>query len=124
MEICCSALRLGSLIDTYVAAQRAGVVETVLAQAREKHEEAHVLWQYWTAKNSNGLHNPDLAGESLTASFAASKARVKEDLGCLSAILRFKPPLQKRPLSPTPSAAPSGPSAVFRIRLNFPGLRN
>ena len=68
---------LGNLIDTYAAAQRAGVVETVLAQAREKHEEAHVLWEYWTAENSDGFHNPDLARDSLTASIAASKAGVK-----------------------------------------------
>ncbi len=68
---------LGQLIDTYAAAQRAGVVESVLLQAREKHEEAHVLWEYWTAENSDGFHNPDLARESLTGSIAASKAGVK-----------------------------------------------
>jgi nitrite reductase (cytochrome c-552) len=68
---------LGELIDTYAAAQRAGVVESVLAQAREKHEEAHVLWEYWTAENSEGFHNPDLARESLAGSITASKAGVK-----------------------------------------------
>ena len=68
---------LGELIDTYAAAQRAGVVETVLAQARGKHEEAHALWEYWTAENSDGFHNPSLARESLTRSIAASKAGVK-----------------------------------------------
>ena len=68
---------LGQLIDTYVAAQRMGVVEDVLKQAREKHEEAHVLWEYWTAENSDGFHNPGLARESLTSSIAASKAGVK-----------------------------------------------
>jgi formate-dependent nitrite reductase cytochrome c552 subunit len=68
---------LGQLIDTYAVAQRAGVVDSVLAQAREKHEEAHALWEYWTAENSEGFHNPDLARESLTGSIAASKAGVK-----------------------------------------------
>ncbi|QEM67199.1 ammonia-forming cytochrome c nitrite reductase subunit c552 [Geobacter sp. FeAm09] len=68
---------LGQLIDTYAAAQRMGVTESVLAQAREKHEEAHVLWEYWTAENSDGFHNPDLARESLTGSISASKAGVK-----------------------------------------------
>jgi formate-dependent nitrite reductase cytochrome c552 subunit len=68
---------LGQLIDTYAAAQRAGVAESVLAQAREKHEEAHALWEYWTAENSDGFHNPSLARESLTASISASKAGVK-----------------------------------------------
>jgi len=68
---------LGQLIDTYATAQRMGVTESVLAQAREKHEEAHVLWEYWTAENSDGFHNPDLARESLTGSIAVSKAGVK-----------------------------------------------
>jgi len=68
---------LGQLIDTYAAAQRAGVVEDVLKQAREKHEEAHALWEYWTAENSDGFHNPSLARESLTGSIAASKAGAK-----------------------------------------------
>ncbi len=54
-----------------------GVAPTVLDQAREKHEEAHVLWEYWTAENSDGFHNPGLARESLTGSIAASKAGVK-----------------------------------------------
>ena len=68
---------LGTLIDTYQAAARAGVAPTILDQARAKHEEAHVLWEYWTAENSDGFHNPDLARDSLTASIAASKAGVK-----------------------------------------------
>jgi formate-dependent nitrite reductase cytochrome c552 subunit len=68
---------LGQLIDSYATAQRMGVTESVLIQAREKHEEAHVLWEYWTAENSDGFHNPDLARESLTGSIAASKAGVK-----------------------------------------------
>ncbi|MHB8058702.1 MAG: ammonia-forming cytochrome c nitrite reductase subunit c552, partial [Desulfuromonadaceae bacterium] len=68
---------LGNLIDTYAAAQRIGVVESVLSQARGKHEEAHALWEYWTAENSDGFHNPDQARESLTGSIAASKAGVK-----------------------------------------------
>jgi len=68
---------LGQLIDTYAAAQRLGVVESVLAQAREKHEEGHALWEYWTAENSDGFHNPALARDSLTGSIAASKAGVK-----------------------------------------------
>ena len=68
---------LGQLIDTYAAAQRLGVVESVLAQARLKHEEAHALWEYWTAENSDGFHNPEQARESLTGSIAASKDGVK-----------------------------------------------
>jgi formate-dependent nitrite reductase cytochrome c552 subunit len=68
---------LGQLIDTYQVAVRAGVSPTLLDQARAKHEEAHVLWEYWTAENSDGFHNPDLARDSLTASIKASKEGVK-----------------------------------------------
>ena len=64
---------LGSLIDTYAAAQKAGVAEPVLAEARKQHEIAHVLWEWWTAENSDGWHNPGLARESLTSSIAASQ---------------------------------------------------
>jgi formate-dependent nitrite reductase cytochrome c552 subunit len=67
---------LGRLIDTYDAAKRSGVAEAVLAKAREKHEEAHVLWEWWTAENSDGFHNPELARETLAASISASKAGV------------------------------------------------
>lgn len=67
---------LGHLIDTYTTAQRAGVAEDALNKAREKHEEAHVLWEFWTAENSDGFHNPDLARETLTASITASKEGV------------------------------------------------
>ena len=68
---------LGQLIDTYASAQRLGVTESVLAQAREKHEEAHALWEYWTAENSDGFHNPELARESMAGAISASKAGVK-----------------------------------------------
>jgi formate-dependent nitrite reductase cytochrome c552 subunit len=67
---------LGHLIDTYTTAQRTGVAEEALNKAREKHEEAHVLWEFWTAENSDGFHNPDLARETLTASITASKEGV------------------------------------------------
>jgi len=67
---------LGRLIDTDDAAKRSGVAETVLAKAREKHEEAHVLWEWWTAENSDGFHNPELTRETLATSISASKEGV------------------------------------------------
>ncbi|MBU4176337.1 MAG: ammonia-forming cytochrome c nitrite reductase subunit c552 [Proteobacteria bacterium] len=68
-----SEAALGELIDTFAAAQKAGVPESVLAEARKQHEIAHVLWEWWTAENSDGWHNPGLARESLTSSMAASQ---------------------------------------------------
>ena len=68
---------IGKLIDTYAVAKSAGVPEETLAKAREKHEEAHVLWEFWTAENSDGFHNPDLARETLTGAIKAGKDGVK-----------------------------------------------
>jgi len=67
---------LGQLIDTYAVAKRWGVDEATLAQAREKHEAAHVLWEWWTAENSDGFHNPSLARDTLGMSIAISKEGV------------------------------------------------
>jgi nitrite reductase (cytochrome c-552) len=51
-----------------------------------KHEEAHVLWEWWTAENSDGWHDPELARESLTASVTASKKGIE----LLNAALEMK----------------------------------
>lgn len=64
---------LGQLIDRYELAKAAGVSEDVLKQARDYHDTAHILWEWWTAENSDGFHNPDLARESLTKSITASQ---------------------------------------------------
>ena len=61
----------------YKDAAREGVSEDVLAAARKQHEIAHVLWEWWTAENSDGWHNPSLARESLAASEAAAKEGIK-----------------------------------------------
>ncbi len=82
---------LGQLIDTYAAAQRMGVVPTVLDQARTRHEEAHVLWEWWTAENSDGFHNPGLARDSLGASITASKAGVKMLNDAMAVIRKDEP---------------------------------
>jgi len=68
---------IGRLIDTYATAKRAGVPEETLAKAREKHEEAHVFWEFWTAENSDGFHNPELARDTLTSAIKAGKDGVK-----------------------------------------------
>jgi len=65
---------ISKLIDTYVKAKEKGVSEEVLSAARKQHEIAHVLWEWWTAENSDGWHNPKLAQESLfDAIIAANK---------------------------------------------------
>jgi formate-dependent nitrite reductase cytochrome c552 subunit len=68
---------LETLIDKIVEAQKAGVAEETLAKAREQHSRAHTLWEYWTAENSDGFHNPPLARESLTRSMDESQKGIK-----------------------------------------------
>ncbi len=56
-------------IDRFQDALDAGVSEDILKQARIYHEKAHIYWEWWTAENSDGFHNPQLArvtlGESI-----------------------------------------------------------
>jgi len=49
----------------------------VIKEAQEQHQKAHVLWEWWTAENSDGFHNPSLARESLTRSVEESKKGIK-----------------------------------------------
>lgn len=68
---------LAQLIDTFAKAKAAGVPEEVLNQARAKHDAAHIYWEWWTAENSVGFHNPGAARESLTRSVDESQAGIK-----------------------------------------------
>jgi formate-dependent nitrite reductase cytochrome c552 subunit len=68
---------LWQLIDKFDEAKAAGVPEETLRQAREHHDTAHILWEWWTAENSDGFHNPSLARESLTRSLNASQDGIK-----------------------------------------------
>jgi formate-dependent nitrite reductase cytochrome c552 subunit len=68
---------LSALIDKIVEAKKAGVDPAVIKEAQEQHQKAHVLWEWWTAENSDGFHNPSLARESLTKSIEESKKGIK-----------------------------------------------
>jgi formate-dependent nitrite reductase cytochrome c552 subunit len=68
---------LSALIDKIVEAKKAGVDPAVIREAQEQHQKAHVLWEWWTAENSDGFHNPSLARESLTKSIEESKKGIK-----------------------------------------------
>lgn len=39
--------------------------------------KAHILWEWWTAENSDGFHNPELARESLTQSIDESQKGIE-----------------------------------------------
>jgi len=64
---------IGQLIETYTRAKDLGIGEEVLKEARPFHDKAHILWEWWTAENSDGFHNPQLARESLAQSINASQ---------------------------------------------------
>ena len=49
----------------------------MLGRAREHHDTAHVYWEWWTAENSDGFHNPAMARESLARSITASQEGIK-----------------------------------------------
>ncbi len=68
---------LGQLIDTYLRAKDLGVKDEILKQAWPYHEKAHILWEWWTAENSDGFHNPESARESLAQSINASQEGIK-----------------------------------------------
>ncbi len=68
---------LSALIDKIVAAKSAGVDGEVIKKAQDQHLKAHILWEYWTAENSDGFHNPELAKESLTKSMNESQEGIK-----------------------------------------------
>ena len=68
---------LGSLIDKIVEAKKAGVDEAMIREAQEQHQKAHVLWEWWTAENSDGFHNPAAARESLTRSVVESRKGIQ-----------------------------------------------
>ena len=68
---------LTSLIDKIVEAKKAGVEEKVIREAQEQHQKAHVLWEWWTAENSDGFHNPQQAREALTRSVEESRKGIE-----------------------------------------------
>ncbi|MBI5025495.1 MAG: ammonia-forming cytochrome c nitrite reductase subunit c552 [Nitrospirae bacterium] len=68
---------LSALIDKIVEAKKAGVDAEAIKKAQDQHLRAHILWEYWTAENSDGFHNPEMARESLTMSVDESQKGIK-----------------------------------------------
>jgi formate-dependent nitrite reductase cytochrome c552 subunit len=68
---------LDQLIDRIVEAKKAGLDPAAVKQAQDQHLRAHILWEWWTAENSDGFHNPEMARESLTRSVDESQKGIK-----------------------------------------------
>jgi formate-dependent nitrite reductase cytochrome c552 subunit len=68
---------LGELINAFIRAKDLGVSEDILKEARAEHDRAHILWEWWTAENSDGFHNPQAARQSLAESMNASQKGIE-----------------------------------------------
>ncbi|MDO8281396.1 MAG: ammonia-forming cytochrome c nitrite reductase subunit c552 [Thermodesulfovibrionia bacterium] len=68
---------LSNLIDKIVEGKKAGLDAEIIKQAQDQHLRAHILWEYWTAENSDGFHNPEMAREALTKSVDESQKGIK-----------------------------------------------
>ena len=65
---------LVSLVNKFDEARQAGVSdEDALKKAREKHDAAHIHWEWWVAETSKGFHNMDQTLESLNTSMIRSQ---------------------------------------------------
>jgi hypothetical protein len=65
------------LVDKFGEANAVGVDETVLKDARRKHDEAHAHWEWWTAANGAAFHNTDQAKDSLNRSMVLAQEGIK-----------------------------------------------
>jgi formate-dependent nitrite reductase cytochrome c552 subunit len=72
---------------------------------REKHFEAHINWEWWTASNGAHFHNPDEAVESLNKSMTISQAAIKQLEDGMAA-------RRGAAVAPVASAMPTAPTAT------------
>ncbi len=68
---------ISEFVRTYKRAKDLGVAEEILREARKFHTRAHTKWEWWTAENSDGFHNPDQAKAALLESIQTSAEGVK-----------------------------------------------
>ena len=68
---------LTRMVDKFEEAKGAGVDEAVLNAVREKHYEAQIHWEWWTASNGAAFHNPDAATDSINKSMTISQEAIK-----------------------------------------------
>jgi len=94
---------LTRFVDKFEEAQNLGVDPKVLEAAREKHFDAHINWEWWTASNGAHFHNPEAATESLNKSMTYSQEGIKMLDEAMAA---------KRKATTTTAAAPAAAPAA------------
>jgi formate-dependent nitrite reductase cytochrome c552 subunit len=95
---------LTRMIDKFEEAKNSGVDEATLNVVREKHYEAHVHWEFWTASNGSYFHNPKLADDSINKGMVISQEAIKilEDATAKKRTVAAAP-------APAPAPAPAAP---------------
>ena len=81
-------------------ARAAGVPPEAIKAAQKHHDDAQTQWEWWTAENSVGFHNPAAARKSLTQSVVESQAGIK----VLNDAIAAK---AATPVAAAPAAAPA-----------------
>jgi len=94
---------LTRLIDKFEAAQNMGVDAAVLAEARAKHSEAHIHYEWWSATNGAHFHNPQAFEASINKGMGVSQAGIK----LLDDAMAKK---RTAPSAVAPVAAPAAPA--------------
>jgi nitrite reductase (cytochrome c-552) len=94
---------LTRLVDKFEAAQNMGVDAATLDEARSKHSEAHIHWEWWSATNGGHFHNPQQFEESINKGMAISQAGIK---------LLDDAMARRREAASKAAAAPSSPAVA------------
>jgi formate-dependent nitrite reductase cytochrome c552 subunit len=68
---------LAEFIDWIMRAKEAGLPADVMDKVYDMQYDSNLYWEWWTAENSDGFHNPDDARESLTRSIDSSQGGIK-----------------------------------------------
>ena len=68
---------LTRLIDKYEQAQNMGVEAAVLTEARARHADAHIHYEWWSATNGAHFHNPQQFEASINKGMGLSQAGIK-----------------------------------------------
>lgn len=105
---------LAEFIDWINRAQWSGKVsQDVLDKAYDLQYDATLFWEWWTAENSVGFHNPQDARESLTRSTDVSQEGInmlKKAMGLDVIQLAVGREKATTPHAPGPSQLPPGPA--------------
>ncbi len=101
---------LSEFIDMIVKAQQSGKVsQDMLEKAYDLQYDANLYWEWWTAENSVGFHNPQDARKSLTLSVDKSQEGInmlKKAMGL--DVIPLSVGREKAPApAPAPAAAPA-----------------